>query len=158
MAANGRNHTVLLGRWASFQPAFAQGCGVLGAKWWFQAALMVGGCVCAYCELECYSCPIVLARPPRAKCFVAKSEIWTKPVLLYYLYDLRLAALSKAVWDDYKHNTAKSPMPSNANRMGAGAAGWRSGQMAEMSSSLPSCSAICQRCAVSRRDRSLRCR
>ena len=38
-----------------------------------------------------------LARPPRAKWFVAKSEIWTKPVLLYYLYYLRLAALFKAV-------------------------------------------------------------
>ncbi|MFC2293795.1 MAG: hypothetical protein ACFNLD_11305, partial [Kingella oralis] len=46
-----------------------------------------------------------LARPPLAKWFVAKSQIWTKPVLLYYLYDLRLAALSRAVWNDYKHNT-----------------------------------------------------
>ena len=39
-----------------------------------------------------------LARLPRAKRFVTKSEIGTKPVLLYYLIlSLWLAALYKAV-------------------------------------------------------------
>ena len=44
-----------------------------------------------------------LARLPRAKRFVTKSEIGTKPVLLYYLIlSLWLAALYKAVWSNYK--------------------------------------------------------
>ena len=49
MAANGRNHTVLLGRWASFRfagrAACALSCGVLArtqAKSRFQATAMFG--------------------------------------------------------------------------------------------------------------------
>ena len=41
MAANGRNHTVLLGHWASAHAAFMRLCGDLGSdKAHFQAALM----------------------------------------------------------------------------------------------------------------------